>query len=152
MRFRLPWSTPDRPHAAGERSEDRDDTPPPRPIATPMQPSAAGGPTLPATVVPRWVQLVLLPLGLLGLWALARAAGPVLLILVAASTLALILNPLIKRMQRVHVPRGLAILFVYLGMLAALIGVGILLANPVSTQANRFAKNVPSLCRRANHD
>ena len=29
----------------------------------------------------------LLPLALLGLWALARAAGPVLLILIAASTL-----------------------------------------------------------------
>ena len=29
----------------------------------------------PPVVVPRWVQLVLLPLALLGLWALARAAG-----------------------------------------------------------------------------
>ncbi|HEY2161406.1 MAG TPA: AI-2E family transporter [Solirubrobacteraceae bacterium] len=103
-------------------------------------------------MVPRWVQLVLLPLGLLGLWALARAAGPVLLILVAASTLALILNPLIKRMNRARIPRGLAILFVYLAMLAALIGIGILLANPISTQVNRFAKNVPSLVRHANHD
>jgi predicted PurR-regulated permease PerM len=103
-------------------------------------------------VLPKWVQLVLLPLAILGLWALARAAGPVLLILVAASTLALILNPLIKRMQRARIPRGLAILFVYLAMLAALIGVGILLANPISTQVNRFAKNVPSLVRHANHD
>ena len=30
---------------------------------------------VPPVVVPRWVQLVLLPLALLGLWALARAAG-----------------------------------------------------------------------------
>ena len=36
-------------------------------------------------VVPRWVQLVVLPLALLGLWALARAAGSVLLILMVAS-------------------------------------------------------------------
>ena len=122
-------------------------------IAVPPTPAPAGtGSPPPPVVLPKWVQLVLLPLALLGLWALARAAGTVLLILVAASTLALILNPLIKRLQRARVPRGLAILFVYLAMLAALIGVGILLANPISTQVNRFAKNVPSLVRHANHD
>ena len=51
-------------------------------------------PAAPAkVVVPRWVQLVLLPLALLALWALARAAGKVLLIFVVASVIALILNP-----------------------------------------------------------
>ena len=44
-------------------------------------------------VVPRWVQLVLLPLALLALWALAKAAGKVLLIFVVAAVIALILNP-----------------------------------------------------------
>src|SRR5206468_3445658 len=81
---------------------------------------------------------------LIGLWALARAAGPVLLILVAASTAALILNPLIKRLQRAGIHRGLAIFLVYVAMFAALIGIGILLANPISTQVNRFAKDVPN--------
>ena len=38
----------------------------------------------PRVVVPRWVQLVLLPLALLALWALAKAAGKVLLIFVVA--------------------------------------------------------------------
>jgi predicted PurR-regulated permease PerM len=103
-------------------------------------------------IVPRWIQLVLLPLALLGLWALARAAGPVLLILIAAGTGALILNPLVKMLERRRVPRGLAILVVYVGMFAALAGLGILLADPVSTQVNRFAKDVPSFIRRANHD
>jgi predicted PurR-regulated permease PerM len=152
MRFRVPWSTSDRPHAAAERAEDPDETTAPRPIATPMQASAPGAGARAPSVVPRWVQLVLLPLGLLGLWALARAAGPVLLILVAASTLALILNPLIKQMNRARIPRGIAIFLVYLAMLAALFGIGVLLANPISTQVNRFAKNVPSLVRHANHD
>ncbi len=36
--------------------------------------------TVQRTVVPRWVQLVLLPLSLLALYALAKAAGKVLLI------------------------------------------------------------------------
>lgn len=103
-------------------------------------------------VVPRWVQLVLLPLALLGLWALARAAGPVLLILIAASTVALILNPLVKILQRSGLSRGLAILSVYVGLFAALGGLGVLLSSPVSTQVNHFAHNVPSLVKRANRD
>src|SRR6059058_2309287 len=73
---------------------------------------------VPRVVVPRWMQLVLLPLALLGLWSLARAAGTVLLILVAAATFALILNPLVKMLSRRGIPRGLSILLVYLGLLA----------------------------------
>jgi predicted PurR-regulated permease PerM len=106
----------------------------------------------PPVVVPRWVQLVLLPLALLGLWALARAAGPVLLILIAASTAALILNPLVKMLERRRVPRGLSIALVYLGLLAAVVGVGVLLSDPVSTQVNHFARDVPKFIKRANHD
>ena len=103
-------------------------------------------------VVPRWIQLVMLPLFLLALWALARAAGTVLLILIAASTFALILNPLIKILQRRRLPRGLAILLVYVGLLAALVGIGILLANPVSTQVANFKHNLPSIIKQANRD
>ncbi len=103
-------------------------------------------------VVPRWIQLVLLPIALLGLWALARAAGPVLLILVAASTIALILNPLVSIIGRRQVPRAVAILAVYVGGLAVLGGVGVLLSNPVSTQISRFQHDVPQLVHQANHD
>jgi predicted PurR-regulated permease PerM len=93
-----------------------------------------------------------LPLALLGLWALARAAGPVVLILIAAGTVALILNPLVKMLERRRLPRGLAILAVYVAILAALVGVGVLLADPVSTQVNRFAQAVPGIIKHANHD
>src|SRR4051794_11235221 len=65
--------------------------------------------TVSPVVIPRWVQLVLLPLGLLAVWALARAAGTVFLILVVASVVALILNPLVRMLERIKVPRGLAI-------------------------------------------
>jgi predicted PurR-regulated permease PerM len=106
---------------------------------------------VPPVVLPRWMQLVLLPLAILGLWALARAAGTVLLILIAASTIALILNPLVKRLTR-RIPRGLAILLVYVAILAALVGIGILLANTVSTQVATFQRNLPSTIRSANHE
>lgn len=115
-------------------------------------PGVAAGPPVPPVVLPRWVQLVLLPLAILGLWALARAAGPVLLILIAAGTIALIVNPLVKMLERRRVPRGLAIFLIYVGGFAALAGVGVLLANPISTQVNRFAGDVPHLVSKANHD
>ena len=100
-------------------------------------------------VVPRWVQLVVLPLALLGLWALARAAGSVLLILIAASIVALILAPLVRVLER-RAPRGLAILTVYLAGVAILVGIGFLLVNPISNQVNNFEHNVPSIVNNAN--
>jgi putative heme transporter len=103
-------------------------------------------------VVPRWVQLVVLPLAILGLWALARAAHTVLLILIVAVLIALILNPLVKHQARIRVPRGLAIPIVYLGLFAAVAGVGLLLSDPVSSQISHFTKNIPSFTREANHD
>src|SRR5438270_11368436 len=113
----------------------------PPPTERPPDPATPGAarPPVPPVVVPKWVQLVLLPLALLGLWALARAAGPVLLILIAASTLALILNPLVQMVERRYLPRGLAIFLVYLGLFALLVGIGLLLSDPVSTQVNHFA-------------
>lgn len=103
-------------------------------------------------MVPRWIQLVVLPLALLGLWALARAAGPILLILIAASTVALILNPLVRRLHRRRVPRGLAIFLVYIGCLAVLAGVVVLMSNPVSNQVSNFERDVPTIVKRANRD
>ncbi len=102
-------------------------------------------------VFPRWMQLVLLPLALLALWALARAAHTVLLILVAASMAALILNPLVKRVER-YLPRGLAIALVYLMFLALIAGVGVLLSDPISTQVSRLANDVPHLVNKANKE
>jgi predicted PurR-regulated permease PerM len=107
---------------------------------------------VPPVVVPRWVQLVLLPIALLGLWALARAAGTVLLILLAASVTALILNPLVRLLRHRGLPRGLAIVSVYLGGLAILAGLGVLLSNPVSTQVSHLAADVPQFVRQANKD
>src|ERR1700722_9623697 len=57
-------------------------------------------------MVPRWVQMILLPLALLGLWELGHAMGTLLVIVVAAGVIAVILNPLAKHFQRV-VPRAL---------------------------------------------
>jgi predicted PurR-regulated permease PerM len=91
-----------------------------------------------------------LPLALLGLWALARAAGSVLLILIVAAVVSLILAPIVRLLER-WIPRGLAILLVYLGGFAVLAGIGVLLASPVTTQITRLQHNLPEIIRHANH-
>jgi predicted PurR-regulated permease PerM len=102
-------------------------------------------------VVPRWVQLVLLPLSLLALWALARAAGKVLVIFMVAAVIALILNPLVAFVERrARLPRGLAVLAVYLAFFLTLAGVGFLLANPIADQVKTFTHNLPHIVNEAN--
>jgi predicted PurR-regulated permease PerM len=108
-------------------------------------------PTVPtALVVPRWVQLVTLPVALLALWALARAAGVVLLIFIVAAVIALILNPMVAVLQRGHLPRGIAVALVYVAFFAFLAVGGFLLANPIADQAVAFQNDVPRLIDDAN--
>jgi predicted PurR-regulated permease PerM len=116
----------------------------PNPRESPEQP----GP--PRAVVPRWVQLVLLPIALLALWALAKAAGKVLLIFVIAAVIALILNPAVAFVQRPRIPRGLAVLIVYVAFFLTLVGIGFLLANPIANQVRTFADNLPHIANEAN--
>jgi putative heme transporter len=114
----------------------------------------AGSPPPPSepgrVVVPRWIQLVILPLALLALWALARAAGKVLLIFIVAGVIALILNPAVALLQRSRLPRGLAVLAVYLAFFLTLAGIGVLLANPISDQVRTFTTNLPQIVNEAN--
>jgi predicted PurR-regulated permease PerM len=104
----------------------------------------------PRAIVPRWVQLVLLPVALFALWALAKAAGKVLLIFVVAAVIALILNPAVAFVQRPRMPRGLAVLVVYLAFFLTLVGIGFLLANPISNQVRTFTDNLPHIAAEAN--
>jgi predicted PurR-regulated permease PerM len=139
-----------------ERNEDLlPDDPPPRhrdedfeghdPLeAEPPPPSAE------PVVVPRWIQLVALPFLLLLGFAVIKAAGTVVLLFVTAGVIALILNPLVAGLQRFHLPRGVAIVCVYLGFVAALAAAGVLLANPISDQVTTLRDDIPSITDSAN--
>jgi predicted PurR-regulated permease PerM len=128
------------PEAAPPRQEEREltDTPPEQ-TAEP-----------PRVVVPRWVQLVGLPLSVLALWLLAKAAGKVLLLFIIAGLIALILNPAVSFVQRGRIPRGLAVLAVYVAFFVGLAGIGVLLANPISNQVRTFTNNLPTIVNEAN--
>jgi predicted PurR-regulated permease PerM len=105
---------------------------------------AAGEATAARVMVPRWIQLVALPLLVLAVWMVAVAAGPVLLIFAVAGVLALILNPVVRSIQRAGVPRGLAVGLVYVGFWGIVATGAILLANPIGDQIEDFRRNVPS--------
>jgi predicted PurR-regulated permease PerM len=101
-------------------------------------------------LVPRWVQLVMLPLAVLGLWVVLQAAGRVLLLFIIAALVALLLNPFVAILRRAGFPRGLAVLVVMLCVVAAVTAIGFLLANPVAEQVDAFRDNVPEIVDDAN--
>jgi predicted PurR-regulated permease PerM len=72
---------------------------------------AGPGPTI---KIPRWIQLVGLPVLLVLAFLLARTLGHVLFLFLTASVIAFTLNPLVRDLTRLKVPRGLAVGIVYL--------------------------------------
>ena len=101
-------------------------------------------------LIPRWVQLVMLPLAVLGLWAVLTAAGRVLLLFIIGAIVALLLNPFVGLLRRAGVPRGIAVLIVMLCVVALLTTIVLLVANPVSDQVSAFRDNVPEIVDDAN--
>jgi predicted PurR-regulated permease PerM len=113
-------------------------------------PPEGGPPWVAPVVVPRWVQLVLLPLSIVALYIVARAAGTVLLIFVIAAVIALILNPVVSFVQRGRLPRSAAVIAVYVAFFLTLALAGFLLAGPVANQARSFQRDLPHLVDQAN--
>src|ERR687885_141835 len=101
-------------------------------------------------IVPRWVQLVMLPLAVVGLYAVLKAAGGVLLLFVVGALIALLLNPFVTLLRRAHFPRGLAVFAVMLALVCVVTGIGFLLANPISDQVSAFQRSVPGIVDDAN--
>jgi len=91
----------------------------------------------------------MLPLGVLALYAVAHAAGVVLLLFIVAAVVALILNPLVQLMQRARLPRTLAVIVVYAAFFTLVPFLGFLAAGPVSDQAQSFAADAPALVEDA---
>ena len=96
----------------------------------------------PRVVVPRWVQLVSLPLLLVLAWIVAGAVRHVVFIFLVALLIALLLNPLVRALGRVYVPRGLAIAVVYVCFAAALAFAILALATVVVQQTRNASHRV----------
>jgi predicted PurR-regulated permease PerM len=91
--------------------------------------------------IPRWIQLVGLPIVLLFLWVVAGAVRHVVFLFLVALLIALLLNPVVRAVQRVRVPRGFAVALVYLvfavTLIAAIGALGTVVVNETKTAAKR---------------
>jgi predicted PurR-regulated permease PerM len=92
--------------------------------------------------IPRWAQLVLLPLLLLLAWTVAGAVRHVLFLFLVALLIALLLNPLVRGLGRAWIPRGPAVALVYLAFAAAVALAIIALATVVVQQTRSAAHRV----------
>jgi len=88
------------------------------------------------------MQLVGLPLLLVLAWIVASAAAHVVFLFVVAALVALLLDPLVRGLQKVRLPRGLSVAFVYLSFAVALglviLAVTTAVVGQTKTAANRF--------------
>jgi len=93
-------------------------------------------------VIPRWVQLVGLPLLLVLAWLVASATAHVVFLFVIAALVALLLDPIVRALERARVRRGISVAIVYLSFLAALVAIIAAIATAVvgqtKTAATRF--------------
>jgi predicted PurR-regulated permease PerM len=98
----------------------------------------------PKLVVPRWIQLVGLPLIVIGVWVVAGAIRHVIFLFLVAGLIAVLLNPLVRGLGRVWIPRGFAVAFVYLSFAALVALSGIALSTVVVDQTKSAANRVDS--------
>ena len=96
----------------------------------------------PRIQIPRWIQLVGLPLLLLLVWVLATTAAHTVFLFLIAALIALLLDPVVLTLGAFRIRRGLSVALVYLTFAAALVVVIVALATVVvgqtKTAANRF--------------
>lgn len=93
-------------------------------------------------VVPRWIQLVGLPLILIVAWSIAGAVRHVVFLFLVAGLIALLLNPLVRGLGRAWIPRGFAVALVYLTFAALVVLAGIALSTVVVDQTKSAANRV----------
>ncbi|MDX6505689.1 MAG: hypothetical protein QOG06_333, partial [Gaiellaceae bacterium] len=92
--------------------------------------------------IPRWIQLTGLPLLLLFLWVLAGAARHVVFLFLIAALIAFLLNPIVRGLTRVWIPRGFGVALVYLSFLAILLAAVVALGSVVVDQTKSSANRV----------
>jgi predicted PurR-regulated permease PerM len=96
----------------------------------------------PTIRIPRWVQLVVLPVLLLLAWQLAGALGHAIFLFLTASVIAFLLNPLVRSLQELRIRRGIGVAVVYLTFAAAVIALIVALGTVVVEQTRSAADRV----------
>jgi predicted PurR-regulated permease PerM len=92
--------------------------------------------------VPRWMQLVGLPLVLLFLWTLASTVAHVVFLFIVAALIALLLDPLVRALGRARIPRGFSVAVVFLSfatvLVVGMIAIGVVVVDQSREAADRI--------------
>jgi len=96
----------------------------------------------PTIQIPRWIQLVGLPvLALIAILLVGKVFHAAFLFVVAG-LIALLFDPLVRVLERLRIPRGFSIAIVYLSFAAALvvaaIAIGVIVSDQTQSAANRI--------------
>jgi predicted PurR-regulated permease PerM len=106
-------------------------------------PPIVGGRAGPAPIeIPRWIQLVGLPLVLLLAWAVAGAVRHAVFLFLVSSLVALLLNPLVRALGRMRIPRGFGVAIVYLTFAAGIVIAMVVLATIVVDQSRSASDRI----------
>ncbi len=100
---------------------------------------AEHGPTI---QIPRWIQLVGLPVLAVLAWAMAGTVGHALFLFLTAAVIAFLLNTLVRDLERIRIPRGLGVAIVYLSFAAAIVVAVVALVTVVVAEVRSASDRV----------
>ena len=92
--------------------------------------------------IPRWVQLVVLPVALVLAFLLARTLGHVIFLFLTAAVIAFTLNPLVRDLTRLKVPRAPSVFIVFAIFLAVVSALLIAIGAVAFEQARNAADRI----------
>jgi predicted PurR-regulated permease PerM len=109
------------------------------------------GARLPARklVVSTYLQYIVLALGVVLLVTFVRQVGGVLLTFLAAGVLAYVLNPLVRRLEELRVPRAIAVIGVFLVLILVVVVTLLLIIVPSVGQVQIIIRNPQDLVDQA---
>jgi predicted PurR-regulated permease PerM len=93
-------------------------------------------------LIPRWVQLVGLPLLVLGAWRVFEVVNHAVFVFVVAALIAILLNPIVRAFCAMRIPRGLAVLIVYVCAALVVSGLTVLAGTVVAREVSSVAARV----------
>jgi predicted PurR-regulated permease PerM len=92
--------------------------------------------------IPRWIQLVGLPVLLIGVWVVAGAVRQVVFLFLVAGLIALLLDPVVRAVSRARIPRGFSVAIVYVAFVACLVIAIASIATVVVSHTRKAADRV----------
>jgi len=100
-------------------------------------------------VIPRWVQLAVLPVLLIVAWFTLGALESVVFIFLVAGFIALVLNPLVRLLGRLRIPRYIAVFLVYAAFVAVVALIVVVVYPPLLRQLNNLIDSLPGMGEEA---